>query len=197
MFSNFFKEQKNNSDNVFLNKFWVYSAYLALLILLFVFYTFFSGKIENYEDDKTITSENNFLTNEFIKARNNFNNQLKSPYKFYNYIVKNNDNIQEILTKFNIKHEQKFEVIEALKKEKISKYKCRKKMRIIVKNDYKSKNDLINLIYPISNTLSLEVKKNENKIEIKRNILKLKLKEVVVSNKIEKNLYSFCNKRGH
>ena len=77
MFSNFFKEQKNNSDNVFLNKFWVYSAYLAFIILLFVFYTFFSGKIENYEDDKTITSENNFFTNEFIKARNNFNNQLK------------------------------------------------------------------------------------------------------------------------
>ena len=50
-------------------------------------------------------------------------------------------------------------------------------MRIIVKNDHKSKkNDIINLIYPITNTntLSLEVKKNENKIEIKRNILKLK-----------------------
>ena len=197
MFSNFFKEQKNNSDNVFLNKFWVYSAYLAFIILLFVFYTFFSGKIENYEDDKTITSENNFFTNEFIKARNNFNNQLKSPYKFYNYIVKNNDNIQEILTKFNIKHEQKFEVIEALKKEKLVSINAGKKMRIIVKNDHKSKkNDLINLIYPISNTLSLEVKRSENKIEIKRNILKLKLKEVVVSNKIEKNLYSSATSEG-
>ena len=197
MFSNFFKEQKNNSDNVFLNKFWFYSAYLAFIILLFVFYTFFSGKIENYEDDKTITSENNFFTNEFIKARNNFNNQLKSPYKFYNYIVKNNDNIQEILTKFNIKHEQKFEVIEALKKEKLVSINAGKKMRIIVKNDHKSKkNDLINLIYPISNTLSLEVKRSENKIEIKRNILKLKLKEVVVSNKIEKNLYSSATSEG-
>ncbi len=197
MFSNFFKEQKNNSDNVFLNKFWVYSAYLVFIILLFVFYTFFSGKIENYEDDKTITSENNFFTNEFIKARNNFNNQLKSPYKFYNYIVKNNDNIQEILTKFNIKHEQKFEVIEALKKEKLVSINAGKKMRIIVKNDHKSKkNDLINLIYPISNTLSLEVKRSENKIEIKRNILKLKLKEVVVSNKIEKNLYSSATSEG-
>ena len=80
------------------------------------FLHFFSGKIENYEDDKTINSENNFFTNEFIKASNNFNNQLKSPYKIYNYIVKNNDNIQDILTKFNIKHEKKFEVIEALKK---------------------------------------------------------------------------------
>ena len=39
-------------------------------------------------------------------------------------------NIQEILTKFNIKHEQKFEVIETLKK-KISINAG--KMRIIVK----------------------------------------------------------------
>ena len=191
MFSNFFKEQKSNSDNVFLDKFWSYFAYLALLILLFFFFTFLSGKIENYEDDKTISSEKNFLTSEFIKASNNFNNQLKSPYKVFNYVVKNNDNIQEILTRFNIKNEQKFEVIEALKKEKLISINAGKKIRIIVKNDNKSKkNDIINLIYPISNTLSLEVKKSENKFEIKRNILKLKLKEVVVSNKIEKNLYS-------
>ena len=191
MFSNFFKEQKSNSDNVFLDKFWSYFAYLALLILLFFFFTFLSGKIENYEDDKTISSEKNFLTSELIKASNNFNNQLKSPYKIFNYVVKNNDNIQEILTKFNIKNEQKFEVIEALKKEKLISINAGKKIRIIVKNDNKSKkNDIINLIYPISNTLSLEVKKSENKFEIKRNILKLKLKEVVVSNKIEKNLYS-------
>ena len=191
MFSNFFKEQKSNSDNVFLDKFWSYFAYLALLILLFFFFTFLSGKIENYEDDKTIFSEKSFLTNEFIKASNNFNNQLKSPYKIFNYVVKNNDNIQEILTKFNIKNEQKFEVIEALKKEKLISINAGKKIRIIVKSDNKSKkNDIINLIYPISNTLSLEVKKSENKFEIKRNILKLKLKEVVVSNKIEKNLYS-------
>ena len=191
MFSNFFKEQKSNGDNVFLDKFWSYFAYLALLILLFFFFTFLSGKIENYEDDKTISSEKNFLTSEFIKASNNFNNQLKSPYKVFNYVVKNNDNIQEILTRFNIKNEQKFEVIEALKKEKLISINAGKKIRIIVKSDNKSKkNDIINLIYPISNTLSLEVKKNENKFEIKRNILKLKLKEVVVSNKIEKNLYS-------
>ena len=197
MFSNFFKEQKSNDDNVFLDKFWNYFAYLALLILLFVFYTFFSGKIENYEDDKTITSEKNFLTNEFIKASNNFNNQLKSPYKIFNYVVKNNDNIQDILTKFNIKNKQKFKVIEALKKEKLISINAGKKIRIIVKNDNKSKkNDIINLIYPISNTLSIEVKKSENKFEIKRNILKLKLKEVVVSNKIEKNLYSSATKEG-
>ena len=197
MISNFFKEQKNNDDNIFLDKFWNYFAYLALLILLFVFYTFLSGKIENYEDDKTVSSEKNFLTNEFIKASNNFNNQLKSPYKIFNYVVKNNDNIQEILTKFNIKNEQKFEVIEALKKEKLISINAGKKIRIIVKNDYKSKkNDIINLIYPISNTLSLEVKKSENKFEIKKNILKLKLKEVVVSNKIEKNLYSSATKEG-
>ena len=197
MISNFFKVQKNNDDNIFLDKFWNYFAYLALLILLFVFYTFLSGKIENYEDDKTVSSEKNFLTNEFIKASNNFNNQLKSPYKIFNYVVKNNDNIQEILTKFNIKNEQKFEVIEALKKEKLISINAGKKIRIIVKNDYKSKkNDIINLIYPISNTLSLEVKKSENKFEIKKNILKLKLKEVVVSNKIEKNLYSSATKEG-
>ena len=51
-------------------------------------------------------------------------------------------------------------------------------------------------MYPISNTLSVEIRKNKNFFSIKENILKLYKKEVVVSNSIKNNLYSAAVETG-
>ena len=191
MFSNFLKNGKSEDSSIFLRKFWSYSIYLVLIIFLFVFFNLFSVNNQNKDNDEAQISENSFFKEQFAILSNDFNNRLKSPYKIQTYVVQNNDNIQEILTKFNIKNDQKSKIIETLNKEKLSNINVGKKIRIIVKKDNKSKKmDFINLVYPISNTLSIEVRKKGNFYEVKRNVLKLKLKEVVVSNKIDKNLYS-------
>ena len=49
-------------------------------------------------------------------------------------------------------------------------------------------------MYPINNTLSVEIRKNKNLIEIKENVLKLNKKDVVVKNTINNNLYSAATK---
>ena len=51
-------------------------------------------------------------------------------------------------------------------------------------------NTVVNLIYPINNTLSIEIRKNQNNFIIKENILQLYKKEVVIKNVIKNNLYS-------
>ncbi len=48
---------------------------------------------------------------------------------------------------------------------------------------------MINLLYPISNTRSVEIRKVNDNFVVKENILKLYKREVVVKNKIENNLY--------
>ena len=49
---------------------------------------------------------------------------------------------------------------------------------------------MISALYPISNTLSIEIKKNKDNFIIKENILQLYKKEVVVENFIDNNLYA-------
>ena len=51
-------------------------------------------------------------------------------------------------------------------------------------------NIVVNLIYPKSNTSSIEIRRSENEFIIKENILQLYKKEVVLKNKIKNNLYS-------
>ena len=53
------------------------------------------------------------------------------------------------------------------------------------------------VLYPINNTLSVEIRKNKKDvIEIKENILKLNKKEIVVKNTINNNLYSSATEVG-
>ena len=51
-------------------------------------------------------------------------------------------------------------------------------------------NSVINIVYPVNNTLSIEIRKSQNNFIVKENVLKLYKKEVVVKNEIKNNLYS-------
>ena len=57
-------------------------------------------------------------------------------------------------------------------------------------------NSILNILYPINNTLSVEIRKNKDLIEIKENILKLNRKEAVIKNTINNNLYSAAIEAG-
>ena len=57
-------------------------------------------------------------------------------------------------------------------------------------------NTVVNLTYPVSNTLNIEIRKNQNKFVVKENILKLYKKEIVIKNKIKSSLYSAAVESG-
>ncbi len=65
-----------------------------------------------------------------------------------------------------------------------------RELTIIFKKLEDNSNTVINLLYPISNTSSIEIRKLQNDFLVKENILKLYKKEVVVKNIISNNLYT-------
>jgi len=67
-----------------------------------------------------------------------------------------------------------------------------KKKEAVIDNKVKSvSNTVVNLLFPISNTSSVEVRKFQDDFVIKENILQLTKNEVVVKNVIKNNLYIF------
>ena len=60
----------------------------------------------------------------------------------------------------------------------------------MLKKSNNGANSVINILFPISNTSSIEVRKIQDDFIIKENIVKLYKKEVVVKNIIKDNLYS-------
>jgi murein DD-endopeptidase MepM/ murein hydrolase activator NlpD len=69
-------------------------------------------------------------------------------------------------------------------------------LSIVLKKLDNESYSVLNILYPINNTLSVEIRKNKELIEIKENILKLNRKEAVIKNTINNNLYSAAIEAG-
>ena len=67
---------------------------------------------------------------------------------------------------------------------------------MIVKKLEDGSNAVINFVYPINNTTSIEIRKYQNTFKIIENVLQLYKKEVVVKNIIKNNLYSSATNVG-
>ena len=167
-----------------------YGTYLSLLILLFFSYIFFDEDINSYKKTKTISYNVISDLGKKIDIKQQFLNKLRSPYKQYKYTIKNNDSIQKILKSFKIKDEEIETITKKLRIKKLTNIYTGREVTIILKEEKENKNSIVNILYPISNTLIVEVSKNDDLITIKEIIIKLNKKEVVVKNTIKNNLYS-------
>ena len=163
---------------------------LTSLILLSV--TFFS--VSNFVNKKQFENENNLKVISESKSFSNLTqfllSKLNVPYVEVNYQIKNNDTIEKILKKNQINEKDIKDISQELKRKKLSNIYSGRKLKLIYKKVDNEKNTLINLIFPISNVNSVEVRKSQNTFLVKENILKLNKKEVVVKNLISNNLYS-------
>ena len=182
----------NKEDNkvIFLKK---YLFIYLLLFLIVIGQLNFSTKIEN--DKKATEESESFIdTNNFIEKL--FNN-LRDPFQKNEYVIKNNDSIQSILKKYNIKKDEIEKIIKKLKEQKLTNIYSGRKLTIVSKTMINGDKSVINILYPVSNTLTIEVL-NDNKKDflIKKNIIQLTKREVVVRNTIKNNLYSSAIKSG-
>jgi len=194
LFHQFIKALINTLEykkNVIVKKNLNFLFYISFLIIFFGVYIAISNKIQdrnkNYKKNinKTINSQ------EFSSLKEYFIAGLKSPYKEYTYKIKENDSVEKILNNFNIKKIEINLVTSELKKKKLTNIYTGKDLKVVIKKDLDSKkNLLINVFYPVSNTISVEIRKNQKNFEIKENILKLYKKKFVVKNTIKNNLYS-------
>ena len=167
-----------------------YIIYLFFLIIFFFSYIFFVNQLNSYSKSKQNNLKAIITSSDFLDLKEYFINNLKSPYKEYKYIIKNNDSIEKILLNYNIKYSETKDIVNQLKKKELSNIYSGREVSIVIKENNENENSLINIIYPVSNTLTVEIRKKENTFKIIENIIKLSKKEVVVKNTIKNNLYS-------
>ena len=180
--------------NLFLQK-KIY-VYFIFFIVIFFTYIIFSTQIKSYNKLKTDNFNVLVSSNEFKNLGNYFLSSLRSPYKEYKYIIQNNDSIEKIFNNYKIISSEVNYITNELKKKKLSNIYTGREISIVIKKNNEDGNNIINFLYPISNTLKIEVRKNNNNFTIKENVIQLNKKEVVVKNTIKNNLYSAAVEAG-
>ena len=178
-------------------KFYRVQDYKKNLIIWSSFVIFFSLVFFisiNLSETKKINDERNLKevtsSNEFSSFTKYLFSKINSPYVEVDYKIKNNDSIEKILKKFNIEAIDIKKISIKLKEKKLTNIYSGRQLSLIYKKSESGLNSVVNILYPVSNTSSVEIRKLQNDFSIKENILKLYKKEVVVKNKITNNLYS-------
>ena len=185
---------KKNDFNIFQKfKLIIYPTVIifAVIIYLTTYNSINNQKIQNEKNLEIFLNSKDFTVKEgfFFKG-------LKSPYTEFSYKIENNDSIGRILKKFRISDNEIQKIIEGLKKKKLTNIYAGRDLSIVLKKLDNGTYSILSVIYPINNTLSVEIRKNKDLIEIKENILKLNRKEAVVKNTINNNLYSAAIEAG-
>ena len=162
------------------------SFLLAFSIIFFIS----SNLIKQKNEKKANNLEEVTKTDEFSNLTNFFISRINSPYEEINYVIKSNDTVEKILRKFKIKEYDIKEISLKLKQKKLTNIYSGRKLNLVIKKLENGSNTVVNFIYPVNNTTSIEIRKSQDNYIINENILQLYKKEVVVKRVIKNNLYS-------
>ena len=191
IFLNLAKNRKNtNQYKIDIIDFKYFLVSILFLIIVFIIFTFFSGKLEKYNNKTSYNVDQIQESNNSLKLQNFVLKKLRSPYSNFKYRIKSNDSFVNVLKEFDITDDEINIIIKKLKKKKLTTIFPGRTIEIVTKKNSDNLNTLVNLKYKMNSTLSIEVRKEQNDFKIYENILKLYKKEVVLNNKIENNLYS-------
>ncbi|MDC0164383.1 peptidoglycan DD-metalloendopeptidase family protein [Candidatus Pelagibacter bacterium] len=170
---------------------------LISFLIIFSGIFFISSNLIDKKNERNINSFKEITkTNEFSNLSNFLISKINSPYQETSYIIKNNDTVEKILIKFKIRNEDIKDISIKLKQKKLFNIYSGRKLSLILKKLENGSNTLVNMVYPINNTTSVEIRKSQNVFFVKENILQLYKKEIVVKNVITNNLYSSAIESG-
>jgi len=192
IFNHFFRVFKNfkNTGKVYRLLSWRYFVYLFSILLFYSVFVIISNLIDQKNKIESQNLNAVVKTEDFSKLNNYFISKINSPYREVQYSIQNNDSIEKILKKYSIKANDIKIISNSLKQKNLTNIYAGRKLSLVLKKLDDGSNTVVNLLYPVSNTLSIEIRKNQNNFTIKENILQLYKKEVVIKNVIENNLYS-------
>ena len=168
-----------------LNPLFLISFLIIFSSLFFISLSFVNKK--NLDNKKNL--EEISQSNDFTNFTNFIFSKINSPYEEIEYIIKNNDTLEKIFKEFQIREEDIKKISVQLKQKKLTYIYPGRKLNLIIKKFENNSNTIINLVYPISNTSSIEIRQLGENFIVKENILQLYKKEVVVKNVIKNNLY--------
>ena len=191
---NFIKKKYNlfsiiSSKPLKLKSFYPVVLISFIIILSGVFFISFSFINKKNEDNKSNLKEV-VETNEFSNLANFFISKINSPYEEIEYVIKNNDSVEKILKKYKVRDKDIKNISLKLKEKKLANIYSGRKLTIVLKKLEDGSKTIINFLYPISNSTSVEVRKVQDDFSVKENILQLYKKEIVVKKVITNNLYS-------
>ena len=194
MVNNFYKKNLYFLNSIKKTKFLFFhfnpSVHLSIIVLFSILFFVISNSNIKKNTENKYNLEEITKTSEFSNLKKFFISQINSPYKEINYTIKNNDTIEKILKKYNIKNEDIKKISQKLIEKKLSSIYSGRKLTLIYKKLDNNINTIVNFVYPVSNTSSVEIRKTKESFEVKENILELYKKEVVARNIITNNLYS-------
>ena len=194
IFNNFYKKNRSFLTSFRASKFKIINFNPIIFLSFIVFFSILFFTISNLLNKKIEENKNNFTevtkSNEFSNLTNYFISKINSPYEEVSYTIKNNDTIEKILKNYKIKSIDIKKISTKLKEKKLSNIYSGRKLSLIYKKLEDKSNTVINLIYPVSNTSSIEIRSTQDNFQVKENILQLYKKEVVARNVIKNNLYS-------
>ena len=171
-----------------------------ILITFLVIFSLIFFVTSNLINKKNIENKKNFTkitkTSEFSNLTSFLFSKINSPYDEINYVIKNNDTIEKILKNYKIKKEDITSISAKLYEKKLTNIYSGRKLSLIIKKLEDGSNTIVNLVYPINNTTSVEIRKSQSNFLVKENILQLYKKEVVVKNIIKNNLYTAATDSG-
>ena len=169
---------------------WKYFLYFFSIIIFFSIFVIISNLINQKNKLESQNLNSVVASKEFSNLSDYFLSKINSPYKEIKYLIQNNDSIEKILKKLDINSNDIKIISNNLKQKKLTNIYAGRTLSIILKKLNDGSNTVVNLVYPINNTLSIEIRKNKDNFIVKENILKLYKKEVVIKNEIKSSLYS-------
>jgi len=172
-------------------------AYALITILFFI--TVYSAIIYNsHLKEKRIREINAFISNnQTVLLKNYILNKIKSPYLEYDYVVKDNDTIENILKKFSVKQDEIAWIVKKIKKRDLSNITPKQKIKFILKKSKNGKDiEIVRINYPISKTTFVRIDKRKDGLKITKNVTQLFKRNVVVQGNISSNLYSSAIEAG-
>ena len=192
--NDFFKKTTNKPQSSIVQKLRNLNQNYLVLFSILIFFSIIFFVSGNLIEKKKFNNAKNFKdttkSTDFVNLSNFLISKINSPYKVEKYLIENNDSVEKILKKFKIQKDDIKNISLKLKQKKLSNIYSGKELTLILKKLNDGSNTVVNLKFPISNTISIEVRKIEDNFLIKERILKLNKKEVVVKNVINNNLYS-------
>ena len=175
---------------------WKYFFYLFSIILFFTIFIIISNLINQKNKMESQNLNSMIESKEFSNLTGYFVSKINSPYKEIEYLIQNNDSIEKILKKLEINTNDIKIISNNLKEKKLTNIYAGRTLSVVLKKLEDGSNTVVNLTYPVNNTLNIEIRKNQNNFIVKKNILKLYKKEIVIKNEIKSSLYSAAIKSG-
>ena len=159
-FSRIFRRIKDNAESI---KIFNWNYFFYLFLILFIFFTFISiNSLLNVKNKKESQNFHSIVeSKEFKSLGDYFLSKINSPYKEIKYSIQNNDSIEKILKKFDINNNDIKRISNKLKQKKLTNIYAGRELSLILKKLEDGSNTVVNVLYPINSTLSIEIRKSQ------------------------------------